>query len=71
MGSTGTCVGLVLHRVSFTVAAARPPLRKLIRRVIRASVSTRDANVSAASKSWSALHLLLDTLPLFNLLQGK
>jgi hypothetical protein len=58
------------NSLTFTVAAARPPLSKLIRRVIRASVSTRDA-VSVACKPWSALHLLLDTLPFLNLLQGK
>jgi hypothetical protein len=33
-----------------------------------ASVSTSDAKVSMASKPWSALHKLLDTLPLLNLL---
>jgi hypothetical protein len=39
-------------RLTFTVAA-RPPLRKLIRRVIRASVSASDAKVPVACKPWS------------------
>jgi hypothetical protein len=52
------------NSLTFSVAAARPPFRKLIRRVIGATVSISDAKVSVASKPWSALHHLLDTLPL-------
>jgi hypothetical protein len=56
------------NSLTFTVAAARPPLRKLTRRLIRASVSTSDAKESVASKPWSALHHLLYTFPILNLL---
>jgi hypothetical protein len=50
------------NSLTFKVADARPPLRKLIRRVIRASVSTNDPKVFVTSKPWFALHHLLDTL---------